>query len=296
MRDAKKDLESVLAECEGIDLDYLQKKVRRTDFISYLDPRVGLTEDDLLTLTAYGLCYLLTATVAAAKSDLAKGTNAYRLDSHARVLRALLHDKTRPNVEIGLYRPTASKPDFSYIKGYRDYRLGIQRYDKFVELSMAEEMVVETGGSIDLNHSAKQGLLSDLVYAYSGRSRRGYADASAVLPVVRFTKPVGIKTTRRPKEEANRDRREHICAQLRQAGWEIEQHKYTPKGPEEHFDKALYHLKLHKGQLGSAGTARVEQLIAKYSAMEAEIRKLVDEMRGEVDDLTRTIGANRIPE
>lgn len=296
MSDHGKYLESVLAECEEIDLNDFQEKVRKVGFISDLDPRVGLTEDDLLTLTAYGLYYAVTAAVAEAKVDLAKTAPAYRLAEHARVLRAVLPAKAPPTVEIGLYKPTATAADFCYLTGYQHYRLGIQRYDKFVELSPAEEMVVETGGSIDLTYSAKRDLMADLAYAYSRRSRRVYAGSSAVLPAVRFTKPVGVKVKSRPKEAVNRDRRENICAQLRQAGWEIERHKYAEKGPGDHFEKALYHLKLHKGQLGSAGTARVEQLIANYGAMEEEIRKLVNEMRGEVEDLTREINANHIPE
>jgi len=296
MSDYAKDLKSLLAECEGIDLNYFQEKVRKVDFISALDPRVGLTEDDLLTLTAHGLYYAVTATVAAAKSELAINAQAYRLNTQARVLRAILHTSAPKTVEIGLYQPTAPNADFCYLKGYRQLRLGIQRYDKFVELSTVEEMVVETGGCIDLAHSDKRPLMFNLVSAYSGRAHHGYAESSAVLPAVRFTQPVGSKIKSRPKDAVNRDRRENICAQLRQAGWEIEQHKYVQKGPEDHFEKALYHLKLHKGQLGSAGTARVVQLIANYHAMEAEIGKQINKLRGEVDDLSREISANHIPE
>lgn len=270
---------------------------RRREFS--LDPRLGLDEDEVIALAAVGACRMLRSFEEQAAELLGRGSLLTIHDAH-RVTSILdrLQTQTRKDIEIGLYKPSnPSDADVSYHTGWRSYRIGVQRYDKYRDLSPVEEFQLSAGERIPVPVGYAESLCADLLTVmYSvGRISRRHMESILALPPLYFEKPVGVSGKKRPLAERKATVRQHAIDRLNEAAYGFRQHTYCETSPHDSWAKVEYHLKRHKGPVADAALAQLAQLGAQYGEVRGEIIRLVQELSESTNAVIKLLEDNKLP-
>lgn len=247
-------------------------------YVADIDPRIGISPESLAkTLAAYGYAYA-------------------RL-SLSRTKEDLFEPRPGVTLTVGLYTPSKGArktPSFVRRSGWREVRIGVQRYDKYARLGPTEEFALETGGEIEIAAEKARELVSLVLsqLAVGPLMRKKGAGAVRVnAPPLHFRKPVGVtRKTPRDPEKVKRDRRKHVKNHIRRIHYSLPTVLFHRSDFDEFLGKARYHAEKLPPEERQDLLAQLEALEKEYERTSDAVNELSDAYGAKVRALSQLLG------